>query len=352
MKTELRYLVRVGFIVLLVGFTCMGCSGTGQKLEQWRIGAGQKLEQWRADLKKKLNLDDSESLADSRHKNPEVYYIHTTRWSWENLGIVAQWYTGDAGNRQVLKEINPEVNSGKPAAGSEVFIPVKLLRTRKALPKNYAGDSCRKCYRHTVRWPGESMSLIARWYTGAAKNWRKLAAINPRINPNHIQKGNVIVIPSDLLKNKKPLPQKVAARYTPGYFVYTVQQDGEKITRIARWYTGSSANWKVIAKANPQIYPNALMTGNEIFIPSRLLKTRRPLPKSQPAKTAKIPKPQPAAKTKPPEPQKAPTAKTPEPQPAPPAKKPKAQPAAAEKKPVPVEEESIEIFGPKQFPRS
>ena len=100
------------------------------------------------------------------------------------------------------------------------------------------------------------MSLIAKWYTGSAKNWRKLAKANPRINPNRIKKDNVIVIPPALLKTKEPLPQKVAARYTANYFAYTVKQDGEKMEVIVSWYTGKASNCKVIARANPELNPN------------------------------------------------------------------------------------------------
>jgi hypothetical protein len=316
MKTGLRYLTRLGFIGLLVGYTCLGCSG-----------AGQQLEKWQADLIKKLNLNQSESSDEARRKKKDVYFIHTTRWSWETLRDVAEWYTGDSKNRKVLAAINPDVGPKKLAAGSEIFIPVILLKTRIALPITYAGDYCKKCYRHTVRWPGESMSLIASWYTGAAKNWQKLAKANPRINPNRIEKGNVIVIPPALLKNKKRLPQREAARYTAGFFAHTVQQDGEKIKMIASWYTGDAANWEIIARANPKLQPHALAAGNEIFIPSKLLKTRQPIPKSPPARTAETPKPQPTAEN------------------------PKPQPTAVEKKVTPVEEE-IKIFGPKQFPKS
>jgi len=317
MKTELGSLARAGFIGLLVGIACLGCSG-----------AGQKLEKWQAELIKKLNLNDSKSSADARHKNKDVYFMHATRWSWETLGIVAEWYTGNSKNRKVLAKINPKVSSKKLAVGSEIFIPVMLLKTRKALPGNYPGDYCKKCYRHTVRWHGESMSLIASWYTGTAGNWRKLAEANPRINPNHISKGNVIVIPPELLKNKNKLPQKAAARYTADYFAYTVQQDGEKIEAIARWYTGNAANWKVIARENPKLHPNALAAGNEIFIPSKLLKTRAPIPKAPSAPTAETSKTRPTAET------------------------PKPQPTAVEKKRTPDEKEEIKIFGPQQFPQS
>jgi hypothetical protein len=282
MKTNFRCLTRVGFIGLFVVFTCLGCSGFGQKLDKWQTSVTES-------VKDTLNFGDSD---DDKRKNSDVYFIHTSRWSWETLGIVADWYTGDSRNWKKLAEINPDIDSQKIATGSEIFIPVNLLKTREALPQNYAGDYCKKCYRHTVRWPGESMSLIARWYTGASKNWRKLAKANPRINPNRIKKGHVIVIPTKLLKTKEPLPQKVAARYTANYFAHTVKQDGEKMAVIANWYTGNAANWKVIAKANPKLNPNHLVAGNEIYIPSKIEKV------------------------------------------------------------TPDEEEEIKIFGPKQFPKS
>jgi hypothetical protein len=163
------------------------------------------------------------------------------------------------------------------------------------------------------------MSLIARWYTGTSNNWRKLAKANPQLNPNRIRKGHVISIPPALLKTREPLPEKVAARYTAGYFAHTVKQDGEKMETIAKWYTGKAANWKVIARANPKIDPNHLAAGNEIYIPPNLIKTRSPLPHAHSAPAAEAPENRPASVEK-------------------------ARPAA--------EKEEIKIFGPKQFPKS
>ena len=62
-------------------------------------------------------------------------------------------------------------------------------------------------FMHTVRWPGESLSLIAKWYTGSYKNWRTLAKANPRINADHIKIGDKIIIPKKLLKTKKSMPR-------------------------------------------------------------------------------------------------------------------------------------------------
>lgn len=61
-------------------------------------------------------------------------------------------------------------------------------------------------YIHTVRVPGENISVIARWYTGEQKNWSVLAKCNPKIKPNHIFIGNQIKVPRSIMTRKIPLP--------------------------------------------------------------------------------------------------------------------------------------------------
>ena len=72
--------------------------------------------------------------------------------------------------------------------------------TKSKLPKSAR-------FKHTVRWPGESMSLIAKWYTGSYKNWRTLAKANPSINPNRIKIGDKIFVPKKILKTKQSMPR-------------------------------------------------------------------------------------------------------------------------------------------------
>ena len=64
---------------------------------------------------------------------------------------------------------------------------------------------------HKVKWPGESLSIIAKWYTGDSKNWKALAKTNPDLNPNLIRIGDNIEIPQGLLKKDEPMPR---------YFMY------------------------------------------------------------------------------------------------------------------------------------
>ena len=60
---------------------------------------------------------------------------------------------------------------------------------------------------HEVRWPGETLSHIALWYTGAVGNWERIASANPGLKPGRIEIGDKILIPVDLLKVRKPMPR-------------------------------------------------------------------------------------------------------------------------------------------------
>jgi len=59
---------------------------------------------------------------------------------------------------------------------------------------------------HTVRYQGETLSLIAKWYTGEAKNWPILADRNPGVSPNNLRIGELILIPGDMAVNTEPMP--------------------------------------------------------------------------------------------------------------------------------------------------
>ena len=63
-----------------------------------------------------------------------------------------------------------------------------------------------KYLNHQIKWPGENLSLIARWYTGSANNWVRLVESNPGIDPQRIKIGDLILIPEVLLKTRRPMP--------------------------------------------------------------------------------------------------------------------------------------------------
>ncbi|MBI4850166.1 MAG: LysM peptidoglycan-binding domain-containing protein [Nitrospirae bacterium] len=68
---------------------------------------------------------------------------------------------------------------------------------------------------HTVKWPGETVSIIAGWYTGDIQNWKALAEANPDINPGRIHEGMKINIPEDMIKTRDPMPKEFIDSFYP-----------------------------------------------------------------------------------------------------------------------------------------
>ena len=76
---------------------------------------------------------------------------------------------------------------------------------------------------------------------------------------------------------KKDAWQPVEQKKAP--VVHIVQYPKETLSIIAKWYTGDVKNWEILANANPNINPDLLSLGNEIFVPEHLVKTRNSMPK-------------------------------------------------------------------------
>ncbi len=303
-------------LMIFILCTWTGCSNVGQKLDNFHASVENKMISFQQRL---VGEGESEPGTDKSESEKDwIYFKHVTKWPSENFACVAQWYTGDPKNAKILAKANPKMDPEKIAVGTTVLIPDNLVRNRKDLPKEFAGRFDREYFKHTVRWPGESLSLIARWYTGSSKNWRVLARANPHLNPNRIKSGNRVYIPPERLVTRKPLPQKLAAKYTSTYFAHTVKNSNEKLGDIAKWYTGKTENWEALAQANPRMDPENLTVGTEIFIPAKLLKTRKPIPTDA---NSKLSGQQP--------------------------KKSGPSDAAAPQK----QDKTIRLFGPKQFPK-
>ncbi len=91
---------------------------------------------------------------------------------------------------------------GWPPSGSGVGRPQPDLRSGPMLV-------------HKVRYPGESVSIIAGWYTGEIDNWKVLAEVNPEINPNVIHAGMTIKVPESMLKTREPMPREYVDSFYP-----------------------------------------------------------------------------------------------------------------------------------------
>ncbi len=67
-------------------------------------------------------------------------------------------------------------------------------------------------YQHTVKYSGETLSIIALWYTGHHDRWKEIAQANPDLDPNRIFQGDEILIPEGMLKTHDALPQEFIDR--------------------------------------------------------------------------------------------------------------------------------------------
>ena len=76
--------------------------------------------------------------------------------------------------------------------------------SRKQVTRPGAGKKDVPVIYHQVLYPGESLALIAKWYTGDPGNWRRIADINPDVDPDRIFLDQVIRIPRDLAVKTKP----------------------------------------------------------------------------------------------------------------------------------------------------
>lgn len=82
-----------------------------------------------------------------------------------------------------------------PRAAKEKNLPIAQFRNR-----DY--------YVHEVRWPNESLVLIAQWYTGSRANWKAIAKATPNLRNNRLYQGHVVFIPIDLLQIDTPMPKQ------------------------------------------------------------------------------------------------------------------------------------------------
>lgn len=62
-------------------------------------------------------------------------------------------------------------------------------------------------FTHKVCWPGETLSHVAKWYTGSEKNWQRIARENPVLAPDHLVIGDIISIPIELLTSRSSMPR-------------------------------------------------------------------------------------------------------------------------------------------------
>jgi nucleoid-associated protein YgaU len=113
--------------------------------------------------------------------------------------------------------------------------------------------------------PGDSLWRLARRHLGNGSRWNELLASNPTIsNPNHIQPGIMLIIPTSELRSRAR-PSSVTI------------QSGDSLWKIAASRLGGGGAWPCIAKANPQLRDaSRLRPGQILSIPASCPRQLRP----------------------------------------------------------------------------
>ncbi len=100
------------------------------------------------------------------------------------------------------KATSPSPQTGKPGP---------LPKVEESLPSEKPPPE-ETYFTHTVKWSGETVSIIAGWYTGDIENWKILAEVMLKNNPNADVKrifiGDKILIPESMMKTRDPMPKE------------------------------------------------------------------------------------------------------------------------------------------------
>jgi hypothetical protein len=113
---------------------------------------------------------------------------------------------------------------GASKSGAAVSTPAKQGPGGKGLPasgRSAPGSTAPETptnvtyFIHTVKWPGETVSIIAGWYTGDIQNWKILAEFNPDMDPNVVVTGQTIRIPEHIMTTRNPMTKAYVDSYYP-----------------------------------------------------------------------------------------------------------------------------------------
>jgi len=154
----------------------------------------------------------------------------------------------------------PAVRTTPPAAAPKLLLPSKPVPAPPSLAPHTAPVAPAVSTLDTGKvriQSGDSLWKLARRHLGSGSRWNEFLASNPGIsNPNHIQPGTALVVPTTELRPRVQ-PSSITVK------------SGDSLWKLAASQLGSSAAWNCIAQANPQLRDaNRLRPGQILILPA------------------------------------------------------------------------------------
>ncbi len=170
---------------------------------------------------------------------PSGSFAYTIR-SGDTLYLLAQRYNTTV---EAIMRINPGINPNNLQIGQMICIPGSVTPPPTTCPSG--------SFSYTIR-SGDTLYLLAQRYNTTVE---AIMRINPGINPNNLQIGQMICIPGSVTPPPTTCPS--------GSFSYTIRS-GDTLYLLAQRY---NTTVEAIMRINPGINPNNLQIGQMICIP-------------------------------------------------------------------------------------
>lgn len=183
----------------------------------------------------------------------------------ETPSSISSRYYGTARLYQAILDANPGLDARRMPQGMEIVIPPPpaTAAASQTAPRTDVTPIAASSRRHQVA-AGETLSSIAARYYGDERQWPRILAANPGLDPNRMRADVSIEVPAPAAGEVSPRP---SPRTAPAGGVLHRVVAGETLSSIARRYYGRESDWRRIVDANPGLDDKHLAVGAEIVVP-------------------------------------------------------------------------------------
>ncbi|MCS7091901.1 MAG: LysM peptidoglycan-binding domain-containing protein [Patescibacteria group bacterium] len=169
----------------------------------------------------------------------------------------------DTTSPTTIAKVSPTLESTSTPTSTNSPTPTKKLETITPTPTPKANEPSVSS-EHVVA-SGETLWKISEKYYGTGYDWTKIAKENNIKNPNKIEIGQTLKIPTS---NQTAAATDSDQGKTGETEKYTVQK-GDSLWKIAQSQLGNPYLWVKIAKLNKLKNPSVIHAGNVLEIPKK-----------------------------------------------------------------------------------